>query len=75
MSPTITIPKTKYESLKERARAYEILKRSINRGGFFDVPPVAKAGKIIEAFRKSGVYNKKFLESLKRGLRRSSQFI
>ena len=74
MSPTITIPKTKYESLAEKAKAYKELKKAVSRTGFFDPPPTRKKSEILSAFRKSGFYNKKFLESFAKGLERSSYF-
>ena len=74
MSQTITLPKSKYESLTEKAKAYETLVAAISRGKFFDPPPTRKVSEVVSAFRKSGRYNKKFLESFEKGLRRSSYF-
>lgn len=74
MSQTITLPKSKYESLAEKAEAYEELISAISKGGFFESPPTRKADEVIKAFRKTGIYNKKFLESLEKGLKRSVYF-
>jgi hypothetical protein len=38
----------------------------------FSPPPTKDVEKIIRAFKRTGIYNKEFLRSLKRGLRRSS---
>jgi hypothetical protein len=74
MSQTITLPKSKYESLAEKAEAYEELINAISRDGFFESPPTKKASEVMKAFRETGIYNKKFLESLEKGLRRSIYF-
>lgn len=71
---TITIPKNKYEILKKKARAYELLKKRAMRGGFFDTPPKKNSVHIIKAFRASGQYNEKFIKSVERGLGRSGYF-
>ncbi|MEK7503089.1 MAG: hypothetical protein AAB556_01435 [Patescibacteria group bacterium] len=75
MSPVITLPKKKYEALEEKAKAYENLIKAISRGGFFAVPPIKKSIEIIKAFKETGLYNKKFLGSLEKGLRRSDYFV
>lgn len=74
MPQTITITKNKYELLKEQARAYEEIKKTLARGGFFKEPPVKKTKEILKEFNKSGLYNKKFLKSLGKGLLRSDYF-
>lgn len=75
MSSTVTIPKIKYESLAEKAEAYEKLINAISKGGFFESPPTRKSSEIMKAFKETGIYNKKFLESLKKGIERSSYFV
>lgn len=75
MSSTITVPKTKYESLAEKAEAYEKLINAISKGGFFEPPPTRKSSEVMKAFRETGIYNKKFLESLEKGLKRSNYFV
>ena len=71
---TITVPKAKYKILKEQARAYEEIKRVVAKGGFFDVPSSRKSAEIIEEFKKTNLYNKRFIDSLRRGLARSDFF-
>lgn len=74
MSLVMTIPKQKYETLEEKAKAYDDLIRAITRGGFFELPATRKAKEIIETFRSTKLYNKMFLDSLHHGLKRSSYF-
>ncbi len=70
---TITIPKTEYHELKKKADAYELIFRVIQEGLF--VPPPTRSGeKMMRELKKSGKYNAAFLNSLKRGFRRSSYF-
>ena len=75
MSLIATMPKQKYENLEEKAKAYDDLLKAISRGGFFEIPSVRKSKEIIKAFRTTKLYNKKFLDSFSRGLKRSSFFV
>lgn len=70
---TITISQKEYQKLVERAFRYEYI-RQIMEGNFFASPPTKNIKKIIESFKKTGRYSQKFLESLGKGLRRSSYF-
>ena len=63
---TVTISKTEYKALVN-------FKVAVERD-FMASPPVRSVKKIIEAFKATGLYNKKFLASLESGLRRSSYF-
>ena len=68
---TVTITKTQYHALKERADAYVRI-ASAARNELFTSPPVRSVKATIRAFRKTGKYNEAFLKSLERGLRESS---
>ena len=70
---TVTIPKTKYETLKRDATAY---RQIISAAGtsLFNSPPTRDAKKIIAAMKETGRYSKKFLDSLAKGLARSTYF-
>ena len=70
---TITIPQKEYQKLVEKSLRYEYL-RQIMEGNVFAPPPVKSVRKVIEEFRKTGLYNKAFLKSLEKGLRQSSYF-
>lgn len=70
---TVTIPKKEYEHLTEKALRYEYL-RQILEEDVFAVPPTKNSKEIIREFKKSKVYNRKFIDSLERGLKRSSYF-
>ena len=70
---TVTIPKKEYDKLIDKALRYEYL-RQLMKENVFASPPVRDAKKIIKNFKATGEYNQKFLESLEKGLKRSSYF-
>lgn len=69
----IAIPKTEYEQLLEKARRYEYL-RQILEEDIFAPPPTRSIKAILNEFRATGQYSREFLDSLAKGLRRSSYF-
>lgn len=69
----MTIPKKEYQRLSERAFRYEYL-RQILEEDIFASPPNKNAKEVIGEFKKSGLYNQKFIKSLEGGLSRSSYF-
>ena len=73
MGETVTLPKTEYEHLRTIAERYELLQTAV-REDFFEKPPVQDVGEIVIAFKKTGRYNKTFLQSFTRGLKESSFF-
>lgn len=70
---TITIPKIEYDFLKKRATAYErVLSAAKDE---MCAPPPTRSGKtILGALRGVGRYNKAFMASVAKGLRRSAYF-
>ena len=70
---TVTIPKKEYKELIEKKLRYEYL-RQIIEGDIFSPPPTKDIKEIIRAFKKTGNYNQEFMDSLKKGLKRSSYF-
>ncbi|MFA5831320.1 MAG: hypothetical protein WC878_05820 [Candidatus Paceibacterota bacterium] len=70
---TITIPRKEYQELVETRMRYDFL-RSAMDSDIFSPPPTKSAGTVIKGFKATGKYNAKFLESLKKGLSRSSYF-
>ena len=70
---TVTITKSKYESLKKQAAAYRkiVAAKGVD---LFNSPPTRDAKKVIAAMKETGRYPKKFLDSLARDLGRSSYF-
>jgi len=70
---TVTIPKKEYQRLSEKALRYEYLRQFLEED-FFACPPTKNTKDAIMEFKKSGLYNQKFLKSLERGLARSSYF-
>lgn len=70
---TITIPKTEYKKLVETKLRYDYL-QYVLEGKLFAPPPTRSAKEITRAFEKTEKYSRKFLESLGRGLKRSTHF-
>jgi len=70
---TITISKKEYQQLMDKALRYEYL-RQILEEDIFAPPPTKNIKGIIREFKKTRLYNQKFLESLEKGLKRSSYF-
>jgi len=70
---TITIPKKEYQLLTEKALRYEYLRQLLEED-IFASPPMKNAKDAVEEFQKSRLYSQKFLQSLKRGVARSSYF-
>jgi hypothetical protein len=70
---TVTISKKEYEELIEKKLRYEYL-HQIVEGDIFSSPPTKDIKEIINAFKKTGLYNQKFIDSLKKGLERSLYF-
>lgn len=69
----VILPKKEYQKLLDRALRYEYL-RQILEGDIFAAPPTRNAKTVIKEFRATKLYNKKFLESLAKGLKRSPYF-
>lgn len=70
---TVTIPQKEYRELVEKRARYEQL-REFFEEDIFSPPPTRRIDETIAAFLSTGKYSKKFLESLKKGLERSSYF-
>jgi len=70
---TVTLPKIEYLNLKKRAEAFDKMVGSINPSFLF-IPTEKSRKKIISDFSKTRLYNKAFLKSLEKGLKRSSFF-
>ncbi len=69
----VTIPRTEYKKLTEKAQRYEYLRQIISED-LFASPPTRNTKEIVESFRKTKKYNQKFLDSLEEGLKHSSFF-
>jgi hypothetical protein len=70
---TITISKKEYQDLVNAKLKFEYL-RNILRNDLFSPPPTKNKKAVLEAFRSTEKYNKRFLKSLENGLSRSSYF-
>ena len=70
---TITIPKIEYDILKKKAGLYEHI-RTVMEKDIFASPPTADIKEVMDAFKNTKRYNKAFLNSLGKGLKRSSYF-
>mgnify|MGYP001558801314 CR=1 FL=1 len=69
---TINIPQKEYEELVEARMRYYL--RHTIASDIFSPPPTKNVGTVIKGFKKTGKYNQKFIESLQKGLSRSSYF-
>ena len=65
---TITLPRPEYETLKQKAHAYEEL-----AGLFFEKAKTGSVKEIVKDFEKTGLYSRGFLRDLKMGLEKSSR--
>jgi hypothetical protein len=70
---TVVISKKEYKELIEKKLRYEYLRNAMEED-IFASPPTRNKKEIINAFRATGQYNQKFINSVARGLRRSSYF-
>ena len=70
---TVTISRKEYQALIEKKLRYEYLHQIIE-DDIFSPPPTKDTKEIIYAFKKTGLYNQKFIDSLEKGLKRSSYF-
>jgi len=70
---TVTITKKEYEELIEKKLRYEYLHQIIEND-IFSPPPTKDIKEVINAFKKTGIYNQKFIDSLEKGLKRSPYF-
>jgi len=69
----VTIPRTEYKKLAEKAQRYEYIRQIISED-LFASPSTRNTKEVVESFRKTKKYNQKFLDSLEKGLKRSSFF-
>ena len=63
----VTISKKEYEQLKKQSRAYK--SKAVN---FFATIIRSPIKEVVDDFRKTGLYEDKFLIDLEKGLKRSS---
>ena len=66
----ISISKEEYTKLKKQSAAYKRLAR-----GFFEVAVKDSATRIVNDFRRTGLYTKEFLSDMGKGLCKSSYSI
>ena len=69
----IILEKAEYQALKEKAERYDRITSTVE-ADFFAAPPVRSRKAVLAVLKKTNRYPKKFLDSLNRGLRRSSYF-
>jgi len=70
---TITIPQREYSSLVETKLRFEYLRRALDER-LFASPPIKSRKKVMSSLRSTKLYNKKFLEGMAKGLKRSAYF-
>ena len=70
---TVTISQKEYQELINAKLHVEYL-RQVLQSDIFASPPTKKVGDVVRSFAATKKYNRKFLQSLEKGLRRSSYF-
>ena len=70
---TVTISRTQYEVLKRRAVAYERVIAAASED-IFSTPPTRAVKKVMQEFKDTKRYSTAFLNSLEKGLSRSTYF-
>ena len=70
---TVTISKKEYTDLVEKKIRYELIRGALE-DNLFAPPPTKNINEIAAQLRATHKYNARFVESVKRGLRRSSYF-
>ena len=71
---TVTLDKTEYQALKEKAKKYDQIATTVEED-LFSAPPIRSRKKILIELKNTGRYSKQFLAGIGRGLKRSSYFI
>ncbi len=69
----ITLSQSEYRQLAEKALRYDYLCQLLSEDVFAS-PPAKNARKAVQAMAETGLYKQEFLESLEKGLSRSSHF-
>ena len=69
--PSVHIPQKQYQELVDKSMRFEYLKLVLKED-IFSPPPTKDAHEIMGHFTATQRYSKKFLQSLKKGLMRSS---
>ncbi len=70
---TITIPKREYEELIDVKLRFKYLSQ-IFKEDIFLPPPTKNVKNVMGEFKKTNLYNQKFLASLENGLKKSTYF-
>jgi len=72
---TITLPKKQYSALLEKALRYQYIASLLkSEASIFSPPPTKSIKEISKGFVSTKLYNKKFIETLEKGLKRSDYF-
>lgn len=71
---TVTLSINEYQDLKKKASIYEMMENFFIQQNLFSSPPTKSKKKILKEFKETGMYNKKFIDSLEKGLSRSRYF-
>ncbi|OGD70859.1 hypothetical protein A3I18_01310 [Candidatus Campbellbacteria bacterium RIFCSPLOWO2_02_FULL_35_11] len=70
---TITISKKEYRELIEKKLRYEYL-HQIMEEDIFSSPPTKNIQEVVRGFKATKKYNRRFVNSLEKGLKRSACF-
>ena len=69
----IPVPRDEYARLRKIEDKY-ILLQGMFKEDFFAEPPTRNASEVLEAFKATGLYPKKFLDGLSKGMKESEYF-
>ena len=70
---TVTIPQREYKSLVDAKLRFEYVRRALDEQ-LFSSPPIKSRNKIVAVLRSTKLYNKKFIQGITKGLKRSEYF-
>ncbi len=70
---TIPVPRDEYNRLRKIEDKYIFLQGMLKED-FFVEPPTRNGGDVLEAFKATGLYSKKFLDGLSKGMKESEYF-
>ena len=69
----VTLARSEYEDLLDKKMRFEFLRYAFEED-IFSPPPTRNVNEIVDSFKETGKYSKKFIDSLEHGLKRSSYF-
>jgi hypothetical protein len=69
----ITLSRKEYDDLLDKKMRFDFLRNAFDED-LFSPPPTQDSNEVVEAFKSTNKYTKEFIDSLEKGLKRSSNF-